>query len=167
MIVNDPAADPDSVGKPEGHPPITSFLGVPLREAGRSVGMIALANSPKGYRSAHRADAELHHLIGSNGVDPSTHQISARDHPCQQCHGNGRLGGVRSGLSIGVADKGRIHGIVTPPLSTPDGPSQYSAGPQRPQSMGEFGVRSSEFGVGRMGRAVTERARHARPLVER
>jgi PAS domain S-box-containing protein len=49
LIVNDPARHPDRVGVPEGHPPITSFLGVPLREAGRTIGMIALANKEGDY----------------------------------------------------------------------------------------------------------------------
>jgi PAS domain S-box-containing protein len=49
LIVNAPARHPDSVGIPEGHPSITSFLGVPLREAGGTIGMIALANKEGGY----------------------------------------------------------------------------------------------------------------------
>ena len=32
MIVNDPASHPNRVGVPEGHPPLTHFLGVPLRQ---------------------------------------------------------------------------------------------------------------------------------------
>lgn len=55
-IVNDPASHPDRVGIPEGHPPITSFLGVPLRHAGRTIGMIALANKESGY---DRADQQV------------------------------------------------------------------------------------------------------------
>ena len=43
-IVNDPDSYPDRVGVPEGHPPITSFLGVPLKDAGKTFGLIALAN---------------------------------------------------------------------------------------------------------------------------
>ena len=49
QIVNDPASHPDSVGTPEGHPQITSFLGVPLKHAGKTIGMIALANKESGY----------------------------------------------------------------------------------------------------------------------
>jgi GAF domain-containing protein len=51
-IVNDPANHPDRVGTPEGHPPITSFLGVPLRHAGKTIGMIGLANKESGYDGA-------------------------------------------------------------------------------------------------------------------
>ncbi|GAB4314054.1 MAG: hypothetical protein Kow0019_13620 [Methanobacteriaceae archaeon] len=49
VIVNDPASDPDRLGEPAGHPRITSFLGVPLKQAGKTVGMIALANKESGY----------------------------------------------------------------------------------------------------------------------
>ena len=49
LIVNDPLSHPDSVGTPEGHPPITAFLGVPLKQAGKTFGMIALANKESGY----------------------------------------------------------------------------------------------------------------------
>ena len=48
-IVNDPASHPDKVGVPEGHPPIVSFLGVPLKHNGDTIGMIALANKESGY----------------------------------------------------------------------------------------------------------------------
>jgi PAS domain S-box-containing protein len=49
LISNDPATHPDSVGLPKGHPELTAFLGVPLKHAGRTIGMIALANKPSGY----------------------------------------------------------------------------------------------------------------------
>jgi PAS domain S-box-containing protein len=51
-IINDPASCPARVGIPEGHPPITSFLGVPLKHSGTVVGMIALANKANGYEQA-------------------------------------------------------------------------------------------------------------------
>jgi len=49
VIVNDPATDPDRLGEPEGPSKITSFLGVPLKQSGKTVGMIALANKESGY----------------------------------------------------------------------------------------------------------------------
>jgi PAS domain S-box-containing protein len=58
QIVNDPASDPDRTGAPEGHPPITSFLGVPLRRGGDTVGMIALANREGGYTRRELEDVE-------------------------------------------------------------------------------------------------------------
>jgi PAS domain S-box-containing protein len=57
-IVNDPATHPDRVGVPAGHPPITSFLGVPLKQAGKTIGMIGLANREGGYTDTQREDVE-------------------------------------------------------------------------------------------------------------
>jgi PAS domain S-box-containing protein len=57
-IVNDPASHPDRVGTPEGHPPIRAFLGVPLKQAGRTIGMIGLANKESGYEMADQKAIE-------------------------------------------------------------------------------------------------------------
>jgi two-component system cell cycle sensor histidine kinase/response regulator CckA len=58
LIVNDPASHHDRVGTPEGHPPLTSFLGVPMKQAGRTIGMIALANKESGYNLADQQSVE-------------------------------------------------------------------------------------------------------------
>jgi len=58
QIVNDPASDPDRVGIPEDHPPLTSFLGVPLKQAGRIIGMISLANKESGYSLVDQQNVE-------------------------------------------------------------------------------------------------------------
>jgi len=58
LIVNDPAAHPNCVGTPEGHPPITSFLGVPLKHMHKTIGMIALANKETVYDSIDQQDIE-------------------------------------------------------------------------------------------------------------
>lgn len=52
LIINDPSSHPDSIGIPEGHPEITSFLGIPIRSAGKVTGMIALANKEGGYNQS-------------------------------------------------------------------------------------------------------------------
>jgi len=57
-IVNEPASHPDRTGTPEGHPPITSFLGVPLKHRERTVGMIGLANKESGYDPADQQAIE-------------------------------------------------------------------------------------------------------------
>ena len=49
LLTNDPPNHPDSSGIPEGHPPLTSFLGVPLKQGDSTVGMISLANKKNGY----------------------------------------------------------------------------------------------------------------------
>jgi CheY-like chemotaxis protein len=48
-IINEPGPDPDAPAVPEGYPPLTCFLGVPLRYAGKILGTIALVNKPSGY----------------------------------------------------------------------------------------------------------------------
>ena len=48
-IINDPSSQSDSVGTPAGHPKIASFLGVPLKQEGKTFGLIALANKNAGY----------------------------------------------------------------------------------------------------------------------
>ncbi|MCD4750883.1 MAG: GAF domain-containing protein, partial [Thermoanaerobaculales bacterium] len=52
QIINDPASHEDSVGVPEGHPELKSFLGVPLILCGQTFGMIALANKEGGFAEA-------------------------------------------------------------------------------------------------------------------
>ncbi len=58
LIVNDPVSYPDRFGIPEGHPPLTSFLGVPLKDQGKVIGMIAMANNASGYTAEHQKDME-------------------------------------------------------------------------------------------------------------
>ena len=58
LIVNDPVAHPNRVGTPEGHPVLTSFLGVPLKHMRKTIGMIALANKETGYDSIDQNDIE-------------------------------------------------------------------------------------------------------------
>jgi signal transduction histidine kinase/ActR/RegA family two-component response regulator len=58
LIANEPYTHPDSVGTPEGHPQLTSFLGVPLQEGGTTIGMIALANKESGYSAADQKTIE-------------------------------------------------------------------------------------------------------------
>jgi len=48
-IINNPSLHPASTGLPRGHPEIQSFMGVPLKQANKTFGMIALANKEGGY----------------------------------------------------------------------------------------------------------------------
>jgi signal transduction histidine kinase len=57
-IINDPASNAETVEKPSGHPPLTSFLGVPLRYVEGITGMIALASKESGYTPADQQDIE-------------------------------------------------------------------------------------------------------------
>ncbi len=58
LIINDPANHPDSVGVPDGHPQLTSFMGIPLKRSGKTFGLIALANKNGGYEPSDMADME-------------------------------------------------------------------------------------------------------------
>ena len=49
VISNDPAHDPRAFGTPEGHPPLQSFLGLPLFSGGEVIGLIGVANRGGGY----------------------------------------------------------------------------------------------------------------------
>lgn len=45
--------DPRQVGQPAGHPPVLTFLGVPLRVQDKPIGMIGVANRPQPYDNDH------------------------------------------------------------------------------------------------------------------
>src|SRR5258708_3639353 len=48
-ISNDVLHDPDRVGQPRGHPPVRTFMGVPLQVGERVIGMIGVANKSSEY----------------------------------------------------------------------------------------------------------------------
>jgi PAS domain S-box-containing protein len=50
LYTNNSLSHPDSIGLPEGHPPLESFLGAPLNHAGKTIGMVGVANRAGGYR---------------------------------------------------------------------------------------------------------------------
>ena len=49
VVSDDPATDPRRCGLPPGHPPLESYLGIPLRDGAAHIGMIGLANRAGGY----------------------------------------------------------------------------------------------------------------------
>ena len=49
VFSNDPSTDPRRCGIPDGHPPLNSFMGLPLYNGETLVGMIGMANRPSGY----------------------------------------------------------------------------------------------------------------------
>ena len=58
VVVNDPTNHPKALGLPDGHPPITSFLGAPLERDGEVTGIIALGNREGGFGPIEEADLE-------------------------------------------------------------------------------------------------------------
>lgn len=58
VVVNDTAAQPNLITTQGGHPQLTSFLGIPLKRCGKTVGMIILANKDGGYNYADQEAME-------------------------------------------------------------------------------------------------------------
>ena len=58
FFTNDPGSHPDRVGFPAGHPPLDSFLGVPLVHGGKVIGTVGLSNRPGGYAAEDLEAAE-------------------------------------------------------------------------------------------------------------
>ena len=52
LIVNQLESFPDQVKMPEGRPSLTSFLGVPLKKGGKTIGMMGVADKPTDYDEA-------------------------------------------------------------------------------------------------------------------
>lgn len=52
VISSDPASDPRASGRPGGHPPLDSFLGMPVFRGGVLIGQLGVANRPGGYDDA-------------------------------------------------------------------------------------------------------------------
>lgn len=52
VVSDDPATDPRRCGLPPGHPPLESYVGIPLRDGDGLIGMVGLANRAGGYDPA-------------------------------------------------------------------------------------------------------------------
>lgn len=62
------ASHPDSTGWPEGHPPMESFLGVPLRTRNEVFGNIYLADKPGGFTAEDQGTIETLSIIAGSAV---------------------------------------------------------------------------------------------------
>jgi signal transduction histidine kinase len=89
-IINEPASHPDSIAKPQGHPAITSFMGVPLRYMGGTTGMIALAGRHPGYTLDEQEDVEalavvLGEVLNRRRAEKKIHDLNEElNHHIQQ-----------------------------------------------------------------------------------
>jgi diguanylate cyclase (GGDEF)-like protein/PAS domain S-box-containing protein len=52
VIANDGSDDARAAGTPPGHPPVRTYLGLPIHAGGELVAMVGLANRPEGYCAA-------------------------------------------------------------------------------------------------------------------
>lgn len=66
IVVDDVGEHPDAVGFPEHHPPMDTFLGVPVRAGDRVFGNLYLTNKPGGFRDMDQQLVEaLAEIAGS------------------------------------------------------------------------------------------------------
>jgi PAS domain S-box-containing protein len=72
VLANDPYGDWRRGGLPADHPPMNSYLGLPVFHGGEFVGMVGLANMPGGFTEAHVS--YLQPLLSTLGqlIDAST-----------------------------------------------------------------------------------------------
>ncbi len=64
-------------GLPPGHPPLHTYLGVPILRGSQVVGMIALANRPSGYSVSEQSDMEM--LVQQAGVLCDSYRQTERE----------------------------------------------------------------------------------------
>lgn len=78
IISNKPASDQQATGDlPLHHPPLKSFLGVPIRKEAAVVGMIAVANRPGGYTVVEQQKMEA--LVNAVGVLYDSYRRSVQE----------------------------------------------------------------------------------------
>ena len=99
-IVNDPASHPDAVGLPPGHPPVRAFLGVPLKQAGKTMGMIGLANKEGGYVAADQEAIENLALAFEEALRTKRAEQALRQREAQY-----RVLFESASIGIGIADR--------------------------------------------------------------
>ncbi|MEE8443609.1 MAG: ATP-binding protein [Dehalococcoidia bacterium] len=58
LLVEDLASHPAAIGFPQGHPPMKSFLGVPIMYRGKSLGILYVTDKTRGHRFT-QTDAQL------------------------------------------------------------------------------------------------------------
>ena len=59
VLANRPDHDPRAAGRPTGHPPMHSFMGVPIFNGQQVHGLVALANRPGGYSGEEQRRIEI------------------------------------------------------------------------------------------------------------
>jgi len=80
LIANDPAGHPERVGVPEGHPTLLSFLGVPLKQKERTIGVIAVANKEPGYDADDREALETLSVAFVEALMRKRAEVALREH---------------------------------------------------------------------------------------
>lgn len=78
LIINDPCNHPQSIGMPEGHPPLNSFLGMPFRHKNFN-GMIGIANKEGGFKEWDRELMEDFALAFSELINSKRSEAALRE----------------------------------------------------------------------------------------
>ncbi|CAI5523489.1 unnamed protein product [Closterium sp. Naga37s-1] len=141
IVSNDVASDPRSTGVPPGHPPMTTFLGVPLFSGSRLVGMFAVTNREGGY--SRTLVTELHALTKTVGQ-----VVAGIQQRRQRWEREERLNAVLEGACqavLSVAPSGRLSCINRAARSLFGVPDQ---------AMGPHSSSSSQAAAGAGGAAV-------------
>ncbi len=71
FLINYPLSNTDSTGVQYNYPSLTSFLGVPLIEKGKAIGLLAVANREGGYSCEQQEDLEA--------IAPTVTQVSEKN----------------------------------------------------------------------------------------
>ncbi|MEE2525470.1 ATP-binding protein [Hyphobacterium sp. HN65] len=82
VLENSPANHPSAAGIPHGHPPLNSFMGVPLFRGKDLIGMVGVANRPGGFDQQTLKDARpLLNCIAAVIIGDAAHKalVLARD----------------------------------------------------------------------------------------
>lgn len=69
LISNDPAHDPRRGGLPPGHPPLDSFLGIPLYRNDDMIGMVGVANRADGFDESDVRELEPYLAVCAHMID--------------------------------------------------------------------------------------------------
>jgi signal transduction histidine kinase len=69
LISNDAPNDPRRGGLPPGHPPLHSFLGLPLMREDEMIGMVGVANHPAGFSADDISSLEPYLAVCAHMID--------------------------------------------------------------------------------------------------
>ena len=108
VVADDIASHPASVGFPPGHPPMRSFLGVPLMVRGTTFGNLYLTDKPGGFADADRETVEALAAAASVAVDNARLYRSARDREAW----SESSGAVTAALLGGLAEEEALQVVV-------------------------------------------------------